>query len=189
MPRNLVPILVKLGRNVAGKFDWPDFDAVDPAIRGGMHWTHFVDAFGLGWKYPRELTPEEAEANIRCVAGTLVPPDFAAAAVAAFPERIEILDEVEWADFFEQRVQPPGRDELLDVQELQSLAALAQLDQFGLLDAPGQGGAHETPRRRDQSGRSRPRHPREPEPHLGADKGAAGRRGGWREGGRAEGIA
>lgn len=136
MPRNLVPILVKLGRNTAGKFDWPDFDAIDPAIRGDMRWSQYVDAHGLGWKYARELTPEEAEANIHCVAGTLVPPDFAAAAVALFPERIVPLSEAEWTDYFEQRVQPPGRDELLDVQELQSLAALAQLDQLGLLDAP-----------------------------------------------------
>lgn len=79
-----------------------------------------------------------AGAICRGTTATLVPPDFAAAAaaVALYPGRIEILDEAEWTDYFEQRVQPPGRDELLDVQELQSLAALAQLDQLGLLDAP-----------------------------------------------------
>lgn len=125
---HLVPLKVRIGLKQQKRRQihaYPDFNSLDAELRDGLDWCHFVDQYG-GWHY--DQIAGHADHDDESPRGTwfgmlLVPEAFALAAVAKFPDQVEILDETEAERFYEQRahVNEPAVHE--DVQVLQAIAA------------------------------------------------------------------
>ena len=131
---NLVPIKVILKKRDNGQVAWPNFNEIDSEIRRGQPWSHFIDNHGIGWHYDKvENLGTGAESGC---AATLIPKEFADAAVGLFPELVSIVGEAEFELFYDERVTVDQPIEFLDTEMLQGIAARVQLEENGIAPAP-----------------------------------------------------
>lgn len=136
MKTNLVPIKVILKRRANGEADWPNFNVIDSAKRDGKPWSKFIDSGGIGWLYDKiDNLGTGAPNGTAC---TLIPEDFANAAVAEFPTLVSIISEVDFETFYEERAVVRMPTEFLDTDVLQGIVARKQLEDLGEAPAPSQ---------------------------------------------------
>ena len=90
---------VKIGLRGSGGHAYPNFNKIDPALRGNVDWSHFVDKFG-GWLYDNV---EGHNPNGIWIGYVLVPKPFANEAVRLFPAQCKIVDEPTVSTFYENR--------------------------------------------------------------------------------------
>jgi len=64
--------------------------------------------------------------------GTCVPEKFAVLASQRFPNEVEILNEEEWADFYDNRAHVNDKEEFVDLEALQTLKLKKE---FGIVSA------------------------------------------------------
>lgn len=134
MKTNLVPIKVILKRRPNGEADWPDFNAIDSSIRDNRPWSKFIDSKGIGWLYDKiENLGTGADHGTAC---TLVPENFANAAVVQFPDIVSIIDEAEFETFYNERAMVRMPTEFLDTDVLQGIMTRKQLEDTGIAPAP-----------------------------------------------------
>ena len=134
MKLNLVPIKVLLYRRQDGGADWPNLNLVNIDTRGGKVWSKFVDSDGIGWLYDKvDNLGTGADYGTAC---TLVPKDFAEAAVALYPEVISIIDEATFETFHDDRAMVKSVIEHLDTEILQGIAARVALEDAEIAPAP-----------------------------------------------------
>lgn len=126
----MIPILIQVRRKIErGSMvnDYPDFNSLPDEVREGMDWAHFIDAHGIQMHYDKVggfgRRDEYNDDPGMQYCGTLVPEAFARAAVAAFPDRVELLSEADWAEFYDTRSHAHEPEEHYDVEVLQALAA------------------------------------------------------------------
>lgn len=131
----LVPLRVKTyigagapdaqGR-VSNEIQYPDFDSIPSDLRGGVTWCSFIDRFG-SHLYDNCCDFHEAD-DYNPVHGMryscfLVPASFADAAVARFPDRVEILSEEEFEHFHDARVTVNSPEEIIHTETLNAIRA------------------------------------------------------------------
>lgn len=138
MKTGLVPILVTVkrgihdGRKVA---QYPDFNQVPADIRFNTNWPIYIDVYGIGWHYDK--IENIGLGSDQEIAGTCVPNNFAQAAATLFPDRVRIVSEQEFADFWEQRSKIYEETQHLDTDVLQGINARVQLELAGIAPPPG----------------------------------------------------
>ena len=120
--KNLVPIKVKISlHDDTGHHKYPNFNLIDPSIRGGMDWSKYVDVRGLGWHYD-QLSGHDKEdigSPLGVQYGVLViPEDFALAAISQFPSLCTRLNETELEDFYDNNAHIEEPDEKVDDEAL-----------------------------------------------------------------------
>jgi len=134
MKTNLVPIKVILKQRPNGEADWPDFNAIDSSIRNNQPWSKFIDSKGIGWFYDKiENLGTGASHGTAC---TLIPEDFANAAVKQFPDIVSIIDEVNFETFYNERALVRMPTEFLDTDVLQGIVARKQLEDLEIAQPP-----------------------------------------------------
>ncbi len=134
MKTNLVPIKVILTRRPNGEADWPNFNLINLAIRNGKPWSKFIDGNGTGWIYDKiSNLGTGADHGTAC---TLVPENFADAAVQLFPDKVSIINEAEFDIFYGERAMIRMPTEFLDTDVLQGILARKQLEDLGEASAP-----------------------------------------------------
>jgi len=135
--RSLVPIKVKLFRKTDGSgIDWPSFNVISEEIRKGMVWSRYIDVMGIRWHYNKV-----ANLGTRAPFGeacTCVPQDFADAAVVAFPDKVSILTEAEWVEFYDTKAHAHEPDEDINVELVKGIKLKQEM---GLELTPGQADA------------------------------------------------
>lgn len=136
MKNDLVPIIVTLFRRPNGHADWPDFKQLDPSILQGMLPSHYIDNMGTGWF--RDNVDNLGTGHTHGTALTLVPEDFANAAVAQFPDIVRIADEEEVETFWEERVTINQDVEFIDTEALQGIKTRMDMEAAGQLPIPSQ---------------------------------------------------
>lgn len=131
----LVPLRVKTyigagapdaqGR-VGNAIQYPAFDAIPSDLRGGVTWTAFIDRFGshlfdncCDFHEVDEYNPVHGM-RYSCF---MVPPNFADAAVALFPDLVEILSEEEFEEFHDTRVTVHMPEEVVHADTLNAIRA------------------------------------------------------------------
>jgi len=136
MKTNLVPIKVILGLRPNGEAAWPNFNEIDPSIRDNQPWSKFIDSKGIGWIYDKvENLGTGADHGTAC---TLVPEDFADAAVESFPGTVSIINEVAFSEFYTNRAMVQMPTEFLDTDILQGIVARKQLEDLEVAPAPSE---------------------------------------------------
>jgi len=127
---NLVPIRIKITRKMdRGQManNYPDFNKLNENVRSGMDWAHFIDTYGYQMHYDRQSGFGEIDDyndDPQCqYCATLVPEVFARSAVEMFPDRVELMNEDQWENFYDNRAHAHEPEEVYDVQVLQALAA------------------------------------------------------------------
>ncbi len=134
MKSDLVPIQVKLYRRDNGEADWPNFNEIESSLRDDKPWSKFIDASGIGWLYDKVSNlGTGADYGTAC---TLIPEDFADAAVALFPLTVTILSEADFEIFHDERAMVRSPIEHLDTDVLQGIAARKQLEDLNVAPAP-----------------------------------------------------
>jgi len=134
MKVDLVPIKVILKRRANGEADWPDFNVIDSAKRNHKPWSKFIDAHGIGWLYDKvDNLGTGADNGTAC---TLVPEEFANAAVEKYPTLVSILSEAEFETFHDERAMVRTPMEHLDTDILQGIIARKQLEDLGVAPVP-----------------------------------------------------
>jgi len=134
MKTNLVPIKVILKRRANGEADWPDFNIIEASKRDNKPWSKFIDSGGLGWFYDKIDNLGTGAAN--GTACTLIPEDFADAAVLAYPTLVSIINETDFETFYEERALVRMPVEFLDTDVLQGIVARKQLEDLNEAPAP-----------------------------------------------------
>ncbi len=106
---NLIPLKIKILRkfkNGQMTNDYPDFNSLPGSVRDNMDWSCYIDQF-VSWQYDKKSGFGEADAyndDPTCQYGIFcVPQAFADAAIAAFPGRVEQIDEATLESFYENR--------------------------------------------------------------------------------------
>jgi hypothetical protein len=139
----LVPIRIKIGRAlVDGRMQnkYPNFNEIDPTIRHNLDFSFYVDAYGIGWHYDKKSGFGECDDyNEDCdcqYAMTAVPADFAKAAVKLFPNHVFLMTEDEAEIFYNDRAHDHEESEILDVPQLQGIAARVELEKAGVAPPP-----------------------------------------------------
>ena len=114
-----------------GHAKYPDFNQVDEAIRKGMDWCCYIDAFGVGMQYDKTCGHKEAGdtpfGQQCCVIA--VPKDFADAALALFPGELIELTHDEFEDFYNNKAHAHESVEHVDKDVLD---AIEQKEKLGL---------------------------------------------------------
>ena len=104
---DLVPLKVKIGLREKGFAKYPDFNSLPLSVRGDMDWAEYIDAYGSGWLYDdcghkeEEIRGDEWDSPIGQQWGViLVPKPFADAAILAFPNEVEKMDQTRTETFY-----------------------------------------------------------------------------------------
>lgn len=121
------PIKVKIGLK-AGFADYPDFNTLAIVKSAGMDWADYVDANGGGWHYDKQCGHADADVSAASVVGMqwgclLVPPLFAAQAVAAFPDTVTEIDEATFATFHDERAHAHEPEEIINSGAMEDLTS------------------------------------------------------------------
>ncbi|MCK4500154.1 hypothetical protein KAU11_06625 [Candidatus Babeliales bacterium] len=142
---DLVPIKVKIplkggsGKD-ANHHKYPDFNALPAEVREDMNWAHFFDVHGISWHYDKLSGHGEVDQSVVVgdihknndpalwYGGTCVPGAFADAAVAMFPDEVEILSEADWERFYDDRSHILEDEDLHDLDALQKLQAIEDIE-------------------------------------------------------------
>ena len=118
---------MRIGLKPNGHAEYPNFNALDAAVRDNMDWSIFVDKHG-GWHYDQvagHADDDPAESSpVGVQWGMLVVPEgFADAAVALFPAGVSILNDADATTFYNDRghIRDPAITENLEV--LQAIVA------------------------------------------------------------------
>lgn len=103
---DLVALKVCIRLTDAGMASYPSFSDLPCVKASGLDWSDYVDRHGSGWMYDK--TSGHKEVSTDSPAGQqwgllLVPEIFAMEADQAFPDDVEILNETEAADFWENK--------------------------------------------------------------------------------------
>jgi hypothetical protein len=138
----LVPLKVKIGLKNGGGHQFPNFNALDAGVRDNMDWSHFVDKFG-GWHYDKVAGHHDDDAVNDSPPGIwigmlMVPEDFADAAIAAFPAVCHVCNEVDCADFYDNRAhkhEPAIKEDKEVLMAIQAKRALGIDEDQGDIDA------------------------------------------------------
>lgn len=130
----LIPIKIKVCRKQAkhGMTNChPNLNKIDPALRNNLDWSQYFDSLGTGLVYDKKSgfnEQDEVNSDPTCqYAAVCVPPEFAEAAEDLYPDRIEIITEEEFEDFYDNRAMSHLPDEEYDTDVLQALVAKKQL--------------------------------------------------------------
>lgn len=134
--RELVGLKIDVGQDeVTGHAKYPNFNKITPATRKGMDWSKYVDVHGSGMHYDKTCghqddgdTPYGHQCCCICV-----PADFAAEALALFPDVVSECSDAEFETFYDTKAHAHESDDNVDTDVLNGLAA-----QRGLMDALGQ---------------------------------------------------
>ncbi len=140
MARNLVALKFCAGLHMTedkvkghkiGHAKYPDFNRVDLAVRKGMDWCIYIDAFGTGMQYDKNCGhKEEGDTKFGeqcCVIA--VPEEFADAAMAVLPGELTELTDVEFEDFYDNKAHAHESAEIVDKD---ALGAIIQKEKLGL---------------------------------------------------------
>ena len=124
MARELCAIKIKIGLRPNGHADHPDFNLLPVIQNAGMDWSYWVDQLGIGWHYDKVCGHKEDE--VGSPAGMqwgmlVVPEQFAIEAVAAFPNLITHMTEVDCEAFYNDRCHAHENDVLHDDRTLTAL--------------------------------------------------------------------
>lgn len=127
----LVPLQVVIGLKADRQHDFPPFNELDAALRGGMDWSHFVDKFG-GWHYDQVAGHSDDDSVNNSPVDTwlgllLVPGDFVQAAVSRWPTRCFIKTEVEAEVLYNERCHVRDPEIMEDTDILQAIVAKRDL--------------------------------------------------------------
>lgn len=127
--QELVAIKVRVGLKDGRQHAWPDFNRLDPVVRGNMDWSYWVSQFE-SMHYDRvaghaDDTPESPFGYWYCM--ILVNPEFADAAIDRFPDDVEQLDEAEAEKFYDERAHINDPSELYDQAVLDGIKAKKDL--------------------------------------------------------------
>lgn len=122
-----VAIKVRIGLKANGHALYPNLNQIPGALRDGVDWSIFVDKHG-GWHYDQVAGHADddpaAGSPIGMQHGMLVVPEaFADAAVAAFPDDVSVLNDVDATAFYDNRahIRDPAVKE--NVEVLQAISA------------------------------------------------------------------
>jgi len=118
---NLVPIKIRIGLKHDGSCEYPQFNTLTSL--GGQKWEKYIDLHG-GWFYDK--VAGHADDDLESPHGLwygviLVEGAIAAEAVDKFPERVEILTEVEFEKFYNERVAVDLPEEDIDTEVLNGI--------------------------------------------------------------------
>jgi hypothetical protein len=138
MARDLVALKFNVGLHTkndgghkVGHAKYPDFNKVPSAVRNGMDWCAYIDAFGIGMQYDKGCGhKEEGDTPFgvqRCVVA--VPEDFADAAMIALPGELTELTIPEFEAFYDTKAHAHEMAELVDKDVMD---AIAQKEAVGL---------------------------------------------------------
>ena len=123
---NLTPIKIKIVRGTTQGMVYPDFNTLDPSVRDNMNWSRFFDKKGIGWCYDQVdnmcSTGNEFEFGV-----ALVPPAFAAAAIASFPTLVSAMNEAAFQTFYNTKSRVAEPDMHYDNETLQAMSAAESL--------------------------------------------------------------
>jgi hypothetical protein len=125
---------VKIGLKPGRGHLYPDFNSAVPlADRNGVDWTMFIDQFG-GWHYDQVAGHADHDPSNDSPRGTwigmfCVPPSFADAAVAAFPDQCSFLNETQAKAFYQDRAHK--RDPIV-IEKAEILQKIANKRALGL---------------------------------------------------------
>ena len=144
MPKtDLVPLRVKIryGKHSAtGKKQhlFPNFNQLPSNLRGDMDWSEYIDVYGTGWHYDNKSGIGEVDSVnpdpdiwFGCFC---VPLDFATAAVALFPADVEIVNEVAFENFYNNRAHDHVPAIADDIEALQALKIRIELGNLQKID-------------------------------------------------------
>lgn len=135
----LVGLDVKITKNDSGAV-YPDFNQISSAIRKGLNWSNYIDSYGSGWCYNKveNIGKGQVDGNGDPYenACALVPEDFADAAVALFPTLCTKITEAQFSTFYDDKCAVYLETEIIDLMEVQKIAARVQLEQAGAAPAP-----------------------------------------------------
>jgi hypothetical protein len=121
----LVPLKVKILRrakfDVNGTesmgMDYPTFNSLPMETRENLDWCNYVDKYG-GWHYDKKSklgqsddVVTDKEVQYGCI---LVKKNFAQEAVKEWPNRVKILSEEEFEDFYDNRAHAGEPDEVIN---------------------------------------------------------------------------
>ena len=133
MAEKLVPIRVKIRVGVVGgrkQHIYPSFNNISASIRKTMDWSNYLDTHGLGWHYDKccgfgETDDYNTEQEV-WYGATCVPEDFADAAVA-LGDDVEIITELQFREFYDDRAHSHEPEESYDLNTLQAIKVKQQL--------------------------------------------------------------
>ena len=134
----LVPIKVKILTKPEGGCLYPDFNTLACVQGSGMDWSRYIDRYGSGWLYDNKCGHAEVDSDSpegEWYALLLIPNDFANQAVAAFPDEVTMLTEVQAQTFYESRYSINMPDEEINTDILLGIKAK---DDLGLSRTAGQ---------------------------------------------------
>lgn len=129
---DLVPIKIKICAKMVNnqrQADWPKLNKISSDIRKEMGWSVFIDMHGIGLHYDKVSNlGTGADCGWAC---TCVPKDFAEAAVAVAGDKVQIIDEAAFEDFYDNRSHVNEPAIKIDSERLVGLKAAIDL---GIID-------------------------------------------------------
>lgn len=113
-----------------GHAEYPDFNQLSNTVRKGMDWCEYIDTYGIGMQYDKtcghqEHTAESPRGEQCCVVA--VEADFAAEALAMFPDRLTQLTPVEFEDFYNNKAHAHEQTEIIDKDIIDAIEAKERL--------------------------------------------------------------
>lgn len=125
----LVALRIKIGRKFEGRQmvnSYPAFNSLPANVRGDMDWSHYIDQFTC-WHYDKKSgfgEQDDYNPSTQIQYGVFcVPPPFAEAALAAFPDTVEQLSEEEFVEFYDSRAHEHESEVRYDEGALNGLRA------------------------------------------------------------------
>lgn len=128
MKTDLIPIKVKIKYGLVNgemRHIFPSFNEITAENRGNMDWSYFIDSHGTGWHYDHfsgigeiDAVNPDSDVWFGC---TCVPKPFADEAASKFPGDVQVLTEVEFEDFFNNRAHKHEADNVVDKEVLASI--------------------------------------------------------------------
>jgi hypothetical protein len=114
-----------------GHAEYPDFNQLSSAVRKGMDWCEYIDAYGIGMHYDKacghkEHTVESPRGFQCCVIA--VEQDFATEALSLFPSRLTQLTLAEFEDFYDNKAHAHEPDENIDKDILDAIESKERLN-------------------------------------------------------------
>jgi hypothetical protein len=128
--RELVGLKIDVGLDgITGHAKYPDFNKITPATRKGMDWSKYIDVHGSGMHYDKTCghqddgdTPYGHQCCCICV-----PADFAAEALALFPDVVSPCSDEEFEVFHDTKAHAHEPEQKIDTDVLNGLAAQRSL--------------------------------------------------------------
>jgi hypothetical protein len=128
--RELVGLKIDVGQDaLTGHAKYPNFNKITDATRKGMDWSKYIDVHGSGMHYDKTCghqddgdTPYSHQCCCICV-----PADFAAEALALFPDVVSPCSDAEFETFHDTKAHAHEPEQHIDTDVLSGLAAQRSL--------------------------------------------------------------